>query len=119
VDPGGISIPFKNNRPPPTFNQGVSLLDANHAQLDFVNRELARFVQAGAWKPSTCSDYVFRLFLVPKPGDNPRRLICDLRPVSKYCVRKRLKMETLMGVKHLTRKGTTCSTSTYQMGSTR
>ena len=101
----GVSIPFKNNRPPPRFNQGVSLLDATPAQLEFVERELARFVQAGAWEPSTCSDYVSRLFLVPKPGVNQWRLICDLRPLNKYCVRKRLKMETLLGVKHLTRKG--------------
>jgi hypothetical protein len=45
------------------------------------------------------------LFLVRKPGVNQWRLICDLRPLNKYCVRKRLKMETLHGVGHLTRKG--------------
>jgi hypothetical protein len=63
-----VSIPFNNNRPPALFNHGVSILDAIHVQLEFVNRELARFVQAGAWEPSICSNYVSKLFLVPKPG---------------------------------------------------
>jgi hypothetical protein len=84
----GVSIPFKNNRPPPRFIKGVSLLDATPAQLEFIDRELARFVQARAWKPSTSNDYVPKLFLVPKPGNNLGRLICDLRPLNKYCVRK-------------------------------
>jgi hypothetical protein len=44
----GVSIPFKNNRPPPRFSQGASLLDATPTQQEFVNRDLARFVQAGA-----------------------------------------------------------------------
>jgi hypothetical protein len=73
----GVSIPFKNNRPPSLLNQGVSLHEATHAQLEFVNRELARFVQVGAWEPSTCGDYVSILFLVPKPGVKHWRLICD------------------------------------------
>jgi hypothetical protein len=101
----GVSIPFKNSRPPPRFNQGVSLHYATLAQLKFVNRELARFVQAGASEPSTCDDYVSILFLVPKPGVKQWRLICDPRPLNKYCVRKRLKMKTLQGVRHLAQKG--------------
>jgi hypothetical protein len=48
MDPGGGVDADKSNRPPPRFNLGVSLLDAIPAQLDFVHRELARFVQAGA-----------------------------------------------------------------------
>jgi hypothetical protein len=55
-------------------------------------------------EPSTCNGYVSRLFLVPKPGVSRWRLICDLRPLNKYRVRKRLKMETLLGIRHLTRK---------------
>jgi hypothetical protein len=100
----GVLIQLKNNRIPPRFNQGVSLVDATPAQLDLVNRELARFEQAGAWEPSTYNDYVSIVFLVQKQGNNQRRLICDLRPLNKYCVRKRLKMETLVGVTYLTRK---------------
>jgi hypothetical protein len=65
----GVSTPFQNNRPPQPFNQGVSLLDATHAQLEFVDRELACFIQAGTWEPCTYNDYVSRLFLVPKPGN--------------------------------------------------
>jgi hypothetical protein len=83
----------------------MSLLDATPAQVEFVDRELTSFVQAGAWEPSTCTNYVSRLFIVPKPGNNEWRLICDLIPLNKYCARKRLKMETLLGVKHRTRKG--------------
>jgi hypothetical protein len=51
-------MPFKNNRPPPRFNNGVPLLDATHAQLDFVNHELARFIQAEAWEPFACINKV-------------------------------------------------------------
>jgi hypothetical protein len=43
--------------------------------------------------------------MVPKPGNNQWRQMCDLRQLNKHCVRKRLKMETLLGVRHLTRKG--------------
>eukprot|EP00873_Tetraselmis_striata_P002827 jgi/Tetstr1/423091/TSEL_013862.t1 len=32
-------------------------------------------------------------------------MIIDLRVLNSYCVRKRLKMETLLGVRHLTGKG--------------
>jgi hypothetical protein len=99
----GVSIPFKNNRRP--HNSTKEYRYWTHAQLEFLNRELARFVQVEAWEPSTYNDYVSRLFLVPKPCVNQWRLICDLRPLNKYNVRKRLKMEVLKGVKHLTRKG--------------
>jgi hypothetical protein len=67
--------------------------------------ELARFINARALEPSTCDSYVSRLFLVPKPGNKQWRLIYDLRPLNKYCVRKRLRMETLLGVKKLLKKG--------------
>jgi hypothetical protein len=105
MDPGGGLYTFKKQSPTPTFNQGVSLPYATLAQLEFVDRELARYVQAGAWEPSTCSDCVSRLFLAPKPGNNQWMLICDLRPHTKYCAQKRLNMETLPGVKHMTRNG--------------
>jgi hypothetical protein len=57
----GVRISFLNNRPPPPFNQGVSLLDATPEQLTFVEAELARFVETGAWEPTpatnTCPKY--------------------------------------------------------------
>jgi hypothetical protein len=101
----GVTIPFLNNRPPPTFNQSISLLDATPEQLTFVEAELARFVETGAWERTTCNKYVSRLFLVAKPGNNQWRFIIDLRHMNKFCVKIRLRMESLQGVRHLTRKG--------------
>jgi hypothetical protein len=66
----GVTIPFLNNPPPFPFNQGVSLLDATPEQLTFVEAELARFVETGAWEPTTCIKNGSRLFLVAKPGNN-------------------------------------------------
>jgi hypothetical protein len=80
----GVSIPLNNNCQVPRFSLGVSLPDATLAQEEFFDRELARFVQAGARELSTYNDYVSRLFLVPKPGYNQWRLICDLRPINKF-----------------------------------
>jgi hypothetical protein len=101
----GVTIPFLNIQPPPPDNQGVSLLYATPEQLTFVEAELARFVEIGAWEPTTCSKYVSRLFLVAKLGKNQWRFIVDLRHINNFCVRQRLRMESLLGVRHLTRKG--------------
>eukprot|EP00873_Tetraselmis_striata_P018682 jgi/Tetstr1/438946/TSEL_027441.t1 len=94
-----------SNRPPPNFHNGISMQDANPAQLTFLEGELARFVESGAWELGTCRKCVSRLFLVPKLGVNQWRCIIDLRVLNSYCVRERLKMETLLGVRHLTKKG--------------
>jgi hypothetical protein len=101
----GVTIPFLNNRPPPSFNQGVSLLDATPEQLTFVEAEFARFVETKAWERTTYNKYAYRLFLVAKPGNNQWRFIVDLRHMNIFCVIKRLRMESLLGVRHLTRKG--------------
>jgi hypothetical protein len=101
----GVTIPFLNNRPPPPFNQGVSLLDATPEQLTFVEAELACFVETGACGPTTCSKYVSILFLVARPCNNHWRFIADLRHMNSSCARKRLRMESLLGVRHLKRKG--------------
>eukprot|EP00873_Tetraselmis_striata_P042738 jgi/Tetstr1/463002/TSEL_007941.t1 len=66
----GVRIPFKHNRPPPNFYNGISMHDATLAQLTFLEGELARFVESGAWEFGTCRKWVSRLFLVPKPGVN-------------------------------------------------
>jgi hypothetical protein len=55
----GVTILFLSNRPPPMFNQGVSLLDATPEQLTFVEAELASFVNTRAREPTTCGKYVF------------------------------------------------------------
>eukprot|EP00873_Tetraselmis_striata_P035682 jgi/Tetstr1/455946/TSEL_042727.t1 len=101
----GVRIPFKHIRPPSNFHNGISMQDATPAQLTFLEGELARFVESGAWELGTCRKWVSRLFLVPKPGVNQWRCIIDLRVLNSYCVRKRLKMETLLGVRHQTKKG--------------
>eukprot|EP00873_Tetraselmis_striata_P013985 jgi/Tetstr1/434249/TSEL_023356.t1 len=95
----GVRVPFRYNRPPPRFN------DATPAQLKFLTAELRRFTAAGAWEKSSCAWWVSRAFFVPKPGDNQFRFIIDLRVLNTFCARKRLRMETLMGVRHLTAKG--------------
>jgi hypothetical protein len=64
-------------------------MDAMHAQLEFVDRELPRFIEPGAWEASAYDNYVSRIFLVPNPVNNHGRLICDSRPLNKYCARKR------------------------------
>eukprot|EP00873_Tetraselmis_striata_P034706 jgi/Tetstr1/454970/TSEL_041831.t1 len=50
----GVRIPFKHNRPPPNFHNGISMQDATPAQLTFLEGELARFVESGAWELGTC-----------------------------------------------------------------
>jgi len=81
------------------------MLDATPPQLAFMETELSRFLAVGAWERGSCSRWVSRLFLVPKPGVNQWRLIIDLRHLNRMCVRKRLKFETLANLRHLTRRG--------------
>eukprot|EP00873_Tetraselmis_striata_P012613 jgi/Tetstr1/432877/TSEL_022226.t1 len=75
----GIRIPFKHNRPPPNFHNGISMHDATPTQLTFLEGELARFVESGAWEFGTCRKWVSILFLVPKPGVSQWCCIIDLR----------------------------------------
>eukprot|EP00873_Tetraselmis_striata_P046305 jgi/Tetstr1/466569/TSEL_011071.t1 len=49
----GVRIPFKHNRPPLNFHNGISRHDATPAQLTFLEAELARFVESGAWEFGT------------------------------------------------------------------
>jgi hypothetical protein len=91
----GVTIPFLNNRPRPPFKQDGSLLDATPEQLTFVHAELARFVETGAWEPTTCSPSVSILFSVAKPGKNQYIFGVDLRHLDILCVRKRFRMESL------------------------
>eukprot|EP00873_Tetraselmis_striata_P008982 jgi/Tetstr1/429246/TSEL_001909.t1 len=64
-------MPFKHNRPPPNFHNGISMHDATPAQLTFLEGEFARFVESGDWEFGTCRKW----------------------------------METLLRVRHLTKKG--------------
>eukprot|EP00873_Tetraselmis_striata_P012004 jgi/Tetstr1/432268/TSEL_002302.t1 len=83
----------------------LNALDDKRLELTFLKGELARFVASGAWEFGTCHTWVLRLFLMPKPGVKQWRCIIDLRVLNSFCVRKRLNMETLLEVRHLTKKG--------------
>eukprot|EP00873_Tetraselmis_striata_P033071 jgi/Tetstr1/453335/TSEL_040326.t1 len=56
----------------------IRLEGATPAQLTFLEGELARFVESGAWEFGACRKWVSRLLLVPKPGVNQWRCIIDL-----------------------------------------
>eukprot|EP00873_Tetraselmis_striata_P029593 jgi/Tetstr1/449857/TSEL_036919.t1 len=112
------STPLSMSAPPSTaswrgsrasasrFNQGVSFNDATPTQFKFLTAELRRFTAAGVWEKSLCAWWaVSRAFFVTKPGDNQWRFIIDLRVLNTLCARKRLRMETLTGVRHLAAKG--------------
>jgi hypothetical protein len=62
-------------------------------------------VQTGTWEPTTSSHYVSLLFLVAKPDINQWIFIVDRRHLNSLCVRKWLRMESMLGARHLTRKG--------------
>eukprot|EP00873_Tetraselmis_striata_P038110 jgi/Tetstr1/458374/TSEL_044812.t1 len=82
----GVRIPFKHNRPPPNLHNSISMHDATTpAQLTFLEGELARCVESGAWEVGTCRKWVSRHFLVPKPGVNQWCCIIDLRMLNPYC----------------------------------
>lgn len=100
----GIRLPFRHGRPPPSFHHGVSLWDATPEQLDFLDSELARFVQEGHWEAGTSSQFVSRCFLVPKAGGG-WRLVIDLRFLNKFFAKRSMKMETLKHLRHIARKG--------------
>jgi hypothetical protein len=55
------------------------MLDATHAQLSFLSIELTRFEACRACERGNNSRFVARMFLIPKPGDNPWRLLIDFR----------------------------------------
>eukprot|EP00873_Tetraselmis_striata_P019704 jgi/Tetstr1/439968/TSEL_003034.t1 len=50
----GVRIPFKHNRPPLNFRNGISMQYATPTQLTFLEGEPARFVESGAWEFGTC-----------------------------------------------------------------
>eukprot|EP00873_Tetraselmis_striata_P028526 jgi/Tetstr1/448790/TSEL_036024.t1 len=86
-----LPTPASSTPPPPSaptmaskafstpWTTNDSRTHATPAQLPFLDRELDRFVESGAWEFGTCRTWVSRLFLVPKPGVNQWRCIIDLR----------------------------------------
>eukprot|EP00873_Tetraselmis_striata_P006219 jgi/Tetstr1/426483/TSEL_016784.t1 len=77
--------------------------DATPARPEFMDGELARFLDVGAWERGYCAKWVSRLFLVPKPGTNKWRLFIDLRPLNRYCETRDLSFETLSHLRNLAR----------------
>jgi len=52
---------------PPPFNQGVSLKDASPEERAWVDRELLRLQNMDAIREVVHSDYISKMFIVPKP----------------------------------------------------
>jgi hypothetical protein len=111
LDPGGSIATVQTQPPTPTI-QPRSIVIGRYPSPTRIRpprvSALRPSLSLGALQPSTCNDYVSILFLVPKPGNNQLRLICDFRPLNKYCVRKRLEMEPLLGSDTYPERGTTC-----------
>jgi hypothetical protein len=56
-------------------------------------------VETGAREPTTCRKYVSKLFLVAKPGKNQWRFLVYVRHMNTFRVRKRLHMESPLGIR--------------------
>ena len=66
--------------------------------------ELTRLRKLGALEPGTCSKWVSRIFMVPKPGGVSWRLIIDLRRINLWCKLFSMKLETLKKLRTLARR---------------
>ena len=100
----GVRIQF-TRRPPAPFNLGKSLDKLTPKQQLWWEEERRRLIAAGAWEPATCTSYVSKAFLVPKPGENKWRLVLDLRHLNKFCQGYGLRMETLRRLQRQMRGG--------------
>ena len=63
---GADGVDF-SSRPPPAFNQGISLASASSEELKWVEKELSRLMETGAISMIDRSDWISKIFLVPKP----------------------------------------------------
>eukprot|EP00854_Cymbomonas_tetramitiformis_P002409 gene2409-biopygen2328 len=81
--------------PPPAFDHGVSLRDASLQQQQWLDEEKHRLLENGAWARATKRSRVSRAFLVPKPGTNKWRLVVDFRWLNQWCLKSKMRMETL------------------------
>eukprot|EP00854_Cymbomonas_tetramitiformis_P011471 gene11471-biopygen11778 len=103
-------------RPPPRFDHGVSLRDANPQQQIWLNEEIKRALGSGAWRRATKREHVSRVFLVKKPGTNKWRLIVDMKWLNSFCVKSKVKMETLKKLRRLAEPGDWCFSFDLQDG---
>ena len=100
----GVRIQF-TRRPPSAFHKGGSLTDLTPSQKLWWAEERARLMAAGAWEPATCSKYVSKAFLVPKPGGSSWRLVLDLRHLNSFCRAYGMRMETLKKLQRVMKGG--------------
>ncbi|KAK3268876.1 hypothetical protein CYMTET_22646 [Cymbomonas tetramitiformis] len=111
----GVKLRWKRG-PPPPFDHGLSLRDATRQQQVWLDAEKERLLQNGARTRATRRSHVSRAFLVPKPGTNKWRLVVDLRWLNQWCVKNRVKMETLKKLRRLAKPGDWCFTFDLQDG---
>ncbi|KAK3276039.1 hypothetical protein CYMTET_15868 [Cymbomonas tetramitiformis] len=111
----GVKLRWKRG-PPPPFDHGVSLRDATRQQQVWLDAEKERLLQNGAWTRATRRSHVSRAFLVPKPGTSKWRLVVDFRWLNQWCVKNRVKMETLKKLRRLAKPGDWCFSFDLQDG---
>ncbi|KAK3258501.1 hypothetical protein CYMTET_32458 [Cymbomonas tetramitiformis] len=111
----GVKLRWKR-KPPPLFDHGVSLRDATRQQQVWLDAEKERLLENGAWTRATRRSHVSRAFLVPKPGTNKWRLVVDFRWLNQWCVKNRVKMETLKKLRRLAKPGDWCFSFDLQDG---
>ncbi|KAK3237305.1 hypothetical protein CYMTET_52609 [Cymbomonas tetramitiformis] len=111
----GVKLRWKRG-PPLPFDHGVSLRDATRQQQAWLDAEKERLLQNGAWTRATRRSHVSRAFLVPKPGTNKWRLVVDFRWLNQWCVKNRVKMETLKKLRRLAKPGDWCFSFDLQDG---
>ncbi|KAK3243466.1 hypothetical protein CYMTET_46880 [Cymbomonas tetramitiformis] len=111
----GVKLRWKRG-PPPPFDHGVSLRDATRQQQVWLDAEKERLLENGAWTRATRRSHVSRAFLVPKPGTNKWRLVVDFRWLNQWCVKNRVKMETLKKLRRLAKPGDWCFSFDLQDG---
>ncbi|KAK3262140.1 hypothetical protein CYMTET_28986, partial [Cymbomonas tetramitiformis] len=102
--------------PPPVFDHGVSLLDTTPQQLQWLKVEKDRLLANGAWSRAKKRSHVSRAFQVPKPGTNKWRLVVDFRWLNQWCLKSKMRMETLKKLRKLAKPDDWCFTFDLQDG---
>jgi hypothetical protein len=80
------------------------MLDATQQQLEFMDSELPRFLQSGAWEQGQSNIWVSRMFLVPKRAKTNGDSLSTYA-LNKYCKDHNLTYKTLKHLKNITRAG--------------
>ncbi|KAK3283556.1 hypothetical protein CYMTET_8750, partial [Cymbomonas tetramitiformis] len=104
------------DKAPLPFDHGVSLGDATPPQVEWMAAETGRCLKTGAWVRARRRRHVTRVFLVPEPGTNKRRLAMDFRWLNSHCVKSRCKMETLKKLRRLAKSNDWCISFDLQDG---